>query len=126
MNLSVWYKLSDQTRFGLYISGVGAVLTIGLNIWLIPQYSYVASAWITLLAYFSMAVLSYILGQKNYPIPYRLKRNAAYILLAMVLVWLSFTVFNKNIFIGNGLLLAYVLVVYWFEQKEVRAILKRV
>jgi len=43
-----------------------------------------------------------------------------------VLVWLSFTVFNMNIFIGNGLLLAYILVVYWFEQKEVRAILKRV
>jgi O-antigen/teichoic acid export membrane protein len=125
-NLSIWYKLSDQTRYGLYISGVGAVLTIGLNIWLIPHYSYVASAWITLLAYLSMSVFSYILGQKNYPIPYRLKRNTAYILLAIVLVWLSFTVFNMNIFIGNGLLLAYILVVYWFEQKEVRAILKRV
>ena len=73
-----------------------------------------------------MAVLSYILGQKKYPIPYRLKRNAAYILVAMALVWLSFTVFNQNIFIGNGLLLAYVLGVYWFEQKEVKAILKRV
>jgi O-antigen/teichoic acid export membrane protein len=126
MNLSIWYKLSDQTRYGLYISGVGAVLTIGLNIWLIPHYSYVASAWITLLAYLSMAVLSYILGQKKYPIPYRLKRNAAYILLAIVLVWLSFIVFNKNIFIGNGLLLAYILVVYWLEKKEVMAILKRV
>jgi len=126
MNLSIWYKLSDQTRYGLYISGLGALLTIGLNIWLIPHYSYVASAWITLLAYLSMSVFSYILGQKNYPIPYRLKRNTAYILLAVVLVWLSFTVFNMNIFIGNGLLLAYILVVYWFEQKEVRAILKRV
>jgi hypothetical protein len=86
----------------------------------------VASAWITLLAYLSMAILSYILGQKNYPIPYRLKRNAAYILVTMALVWLSFTVFNQNIFIGNGLLLAYMLVVYRFEQKEVKAILKRV
>jgi hypothetical protein len=46
--------------------------------------------------------------------------------LAAAMVWLSFTVFNKNIFIGNGLLLVYVFIVYWFEQKEVRAILKRV
>src|SRR5690606_14501297 len=70
MNLSIWYKLSDQTRFGLYISGIGAVLTIVLNIIFIPQYSYFASAWITLVVYFTMMIISYQLGQKNYAIPY--------------------------------------------------------
>jgi len=37
MNLSVWYRLSDQTRFGLYISLIGAVFTIIMNIILIPK-----------------------------------------------------------------------------------------
>ncbi|RYE22051.1 MAG: polysaccharide biosynthesis protein, partial [Sphingobacteriaceae bacterium] len=72
MNLSIWYKLSDQTRYGLYISGIGAILTIILNLIFIPKYSYMASAWISLIAYATMMVLSYILGQKNYPIPYQL------------------------------------------------------
>jgi O-antigen/teichoic acid export membrane protein len=85
-----------------------------------------ASAWITLVAYLSMAILSYVLGQKNYPIPYRLKRNAAYILVSVTLVWLSFTVFHQNIFIGNGLLLAFLFTAYWLEKKELKAILKRV
>src|SRR6185312_10392290 len=75
MNLSVWYKLSDQTKYGLYISGVGAILTIVLNILFIPKYSYMASAWVSLTAYACMMVLSYIWGQQNYPIPYDLKKN---------------------------------------------------
>lgn len=74
MNLSVWYKLSDQTRYGLYISGVGAILTIALNWIFIPKYSYMASAWASLIAYATMMVLSYVWGQKNYPIPYNLKK----------------------------------------------------
>lgn len=64
MNLSVWYKLSDQTRYGFYISAVGAVLTILLNIFFIAKYSYMASAWASLIAYLVMMILSYVLGQK--------------------------------------------------------------
>src|SRR5690606_2102563 len=78
MNLSIWYKLSDQTKYGLYISGIGAIITIVLNVIFIPKYSYFASAWITLIAYFTMMTLSYYLGQKNYPIPYHVKRNIGY------------------------------------------------
>src|SRR6185437_11927900 len=57
MNLSVWYKLSDQKKYGLYISGIGAILTIVLNVIFIPKYSYIASAWISLIAYATMMVL---------------------------------------------------------------------
>jgi len=125
MNLSIWYKLSDQTRYGLYISGVGAVLTIALNIWLIPQYSYVASAWITLIAYVTMMLLSYILGQKNYPIPYQLGKNLGYIFLTAVLVWLSFKLFNKNLIVGNVLFLLFVCTVALAERKELKALFKK-
>jgi O-antigen/teichoic acid export membrane protein len=67
-NLSIWYKLSDQTKYGLYISGIGAIVTIVLNVIFIPIYSYMASAWISLAAYASMMIMSYIWGQKHYPI----------------------------------------------------------
>lgn len=107
MNLSVWYKLSDQTRYGLYISCIGAIATIILNVAFIPRYSYMASAWASLIAYTIMMILSYIWGQKNYPIPYHLKKNLAYIIISLILVYLSFYVFKRNIFIGDALLLLF-------------------
>jgi len=125
MNLSVWYKLSDQTKYGLYISGIGAILTIILNVLFIPKYSYMASAWTSLIAYTVMMVLSYIWGQKNYPIPYNLKRNMVYIISSVVIVYLSFYVFKRNIFVGDALLLGYVLVAFYFERANLKAIFKR-
>ncbi|MDR3694507.1 oligosaccharide flippase family protein [Mucilaginibacter sp.] len=125
MNLSVWYKLSDQTKYGLYISGVGAILTIVLNVLFIPKYSYMASAWASLIAYASMMVLSYIWGQKNYPIPYDLKKNLGYIISSILIVYLSFYVFNRNIFVGNSLLLLFILTAFYFEYKNLKAIFIR-
>ncbi|MBW4888685.1 oligosaccharide flippase family protein [Mucilaginibacter sp. HMF5004] len=125
MNLSVWYKLSDQTKYGLYISGVGAILTVVLNWIFIPKYSYMASAWVSLIAYASMMILSYLWGQKNYPIPYNVKKNVTYIIASIVIVILSFYVFNRNIFIGNGLLILFALAAFFAERKELMLILKR-
>jgi O-antigen/teichoic acid export membrane protein len=121
MNLSVWYKLSDQTKYGLYISGVGAILTIVLNVIFIPKYSYMASAWVSLVAYATMMVLSYVWGQKNYPIPYNLKKNLAYIISSVVVVYLSFSIFKRNIFAGNALLLLFIGVAVFFEGKDLKA-----
>lgn len=125
MNLSIWYRLSDQTRFALYISIVGAVLTIVLNIVLIPRFSYMGSAWVSMIAYFVMMVISYVLGQKYYPIPYKLKRILAYIISSVVLVSLSFWVFHSNIFIGNALLLLFLGAIFYFEKDELKGILAR-
>lgn len=125
MNLSVWYKLSDQTKYGLYISGIGAIATIVLNVLFIPKYSYMASAWASFAAYTIMMVLSYIWGQKNYPIPYNLKKNLAYIIASLILVFLSFSVFHRNIFIGNALLIAFAGTALYLERKELIALLKK-
>ena len=73
-NLSVWYKITDKTKFGAYISIVGAVVTLVLNILFIKEYSYKASAVATLVAYSIMMILSYYYGRKYYPIPYNLKK----------------------------------------------------
>ena len=125
MNLSIWYRLSDQTRFGLYISLVGAAITITFNFILIPRYSYMGSAWVSMIAYFVMMVISYILGQKYYPIPYNLKRILLYLVTSVVLVVLSFWVFHRNIYIGNAMLIAFFAGIVMIEKKELRAILAK-
>lgn len=125
MNLSIWYRLSDQTRFGLYISVTGAIITIVLNMVLIPKYSYMGSAWVSMLAYFVMMVLSYVLGQKYYPIPYNLKKILAYLIVSTTIVFSSFFVFKRNIYIGNALLIAFVAGVAYFEKNALMKILKR-
>lgn len=125
MNLSVWYKLSDQTKYGLYISGIGAILTIVLNVLFIPKYSYMASAWVSLIAYTVMMILSYLWGQKNYPIPYNLKKNLAYIISSILIVFLSFYIFKRNIFAGDALLIVYALAAFYFERRDLKAIFNK-
>lgn len=83
-NLSVWYKLTDKTQIGSYISIVGALLTIGLNVALIPYFGFRGSAWATLGCYFTMSVLSYYIGQRYYRVPYSLFKIFAYLSLALI------------------------------------------
>jgi O-antigen/teichoic acid export membrane protein len=123
MNLSIWYKLSDQTKYGLYISGIGALVTIVMNLLLIPKYGYIASAWISLSAYSIMMVLSYILGQKNYAIPYNISKIAGYLLAAVILVILSFNVFNRDLIVGNALLMLFAAGAFFIERKELKSLL---
>lgn len=125
MNLSVWYKLTDQTKYGLYISGIGAVVTIVLNVIFIPYYGYIASAWISLAAYTTMMVLSYTWGQVNYPIPYELKKNLAYIAISLVLVYISFSIFKRNLYISNALFIVFALGALYTERKELKAIFSK-
>ena len=91
-NLSVWYKLSDKTRVGAYISIVGAVVTLVLNFALISSISYYGSAIATLTAYGTMMFISWRLGNKYYPIPYDMKRIGLYLGLSIVLSALFFYV----------------------------------
>jgi O-antigen/teichoic acid export membrane protein len=83
VNLSIWYKLTDRTLMGAFVSLAGAALTIVLNIWWIPEFGYVGSAWATLACYASMAIASYILGRRYYPVAYDVKRVIAYITLGV-------------------------------------------
>jgi len=124
-NLSIWYKLSDQTRYALYISGIGAVATLTLNLIFIPMYSYVAAAWVTLAAYFVMVVISYYWGQKNYAIPYRLWKNLAYILAGTLLCWISFYLFDRHLLLGNLLFAGFLVATVLLERKKLRSLLRR-
>jgi O-antigen/teichoic acid export membrane protein len=88
LNLSIWFKLTTQTRYALLFTGTGAAITILGNVLFIPTYGYLACAWATLASYFTMCVLCYIFGQRNYPIPYRFGRLFAYTGLAVGLALL--------------------------------------
>ena len=88
-NLSIWYKLGDKTVYGAYISLLGVVLTIGLNIWLIPRFGYFGAAWVTFITYFSIAAISYWLGQKNDPVPYKIVRFFGYLALALAIYFVQ-------------------------------------
>jgi len=115
-NLSVWYKITDRTKFGAYISVFGAVVTLLINVIFIPTFSYMASAVATLVAYLSMTVLSYYFGRKHYPIPYNLKKIATYLTLTIFLSALSFYQFRAQYFIGAALV-GLLLIIIWFNEK---------
>ncbi len=88
-NLSFWYKLIDETRWGAYFSLTGCIILILMNIFLVPKYGYIACAWAGFTGYGVAMLLSYFVGQKKYPIQYDLKAIGMYVLLAAVLYVLA-------------------------------------
>jgi len=123
-NLSVWYKITDRTKFGAYISVFGALLTLGLNFWLIPIIDYKGSAIATLVAYASMMIASYYYGQKYYPIPYNIKKMSLYLLVSSAFSVISFYVYRDYLYIGIGLLLCYLILVFMLEKNQLKQFIK--
>jgi len=121
-NLSIWYKLTEQTRFGTYLTLWGSAVTLTLNFYWIPRYGFMGSAWGTLACYASMAVWSYLLGQKFYKIPYDLGRMIAYPLLAVAIFLWGDKIEGLSVALElaakNGLVLGFVGVVFVLERKK--------
>ncbi|MBP3353569.1 MAG: polysaccharide biosynthesis protein [Bacteroidales bacterium] len=84
-NLSLWYKLTDRTQWGAYLSIFGFVILAVVNIIFVPEYGYVACAWASFICYLAMMLASYFIGQHYFPIKYPIKEIALYTLLAVVL-----------------------------------------
>ncbi|MEO5892934.1 MAG: polysaccharide biosynthesis C-terminal domain-containing protein [Ferruginibacter sp.] len=93
-NLSVWYKLTNKNTYGAVITIIGAVITIVLNIVLIPKLHYTGAAIATFTCYLFMMVSSYKLGQIHYPIPYPVKKLTAYVVI-VILIYLVHLGVNK-------------------------------
>jgi len=81
-NVNMWYKLTGKTFYGIYITGIGALLTVVLNILFIPKYSYLACAWIHLISNAVMMIITLLLGNKYYRIHYDYKRIGEIIAVA--------------------------------------------
>jgi len=126
--LSLWYKLTDMTRYGAYISAIGAVITITLNFILIPVFGYKGSAAALLAAFFVMMVVSFFLGQKYYPVPYNLKRIGTYFAVATAIyltaeILPDFPLFIKYL-VHTLLLFVFVFVVFKLEKRQLRRLFK--
>jgi len=117
-NLSVWYKVSEKTKFGAYISVFGALITILFNIILIPTMSYVGSAWATLICYASMCLLSFILSRRHYPISYNWKYISTYLISALFLFYI-WQLWHDDCFIVSSLLcFVYIFGIVMLEKRK--------
>ena len=83
-NLSVWYKLTDKTRWGAYFSIIGCMLTVAIIISFVPHYGFIACAWASFASNLVMMLLSYFTGQRQFPIAYNLRSAFFYLLVAAV------------------------------------------
>jgi len=126
--LSMWYKLTDMTRYGAYIAVGGAVVTITLNFILIPIFGYKGSAYTVLITFFGMMVVSYFLGQKYYPIPYNLKRIFIYFFIAGILYIISLYTSTLSTFVKylshTFLISIFLSTVFILEKNELISIFK--
>lgn len=125
LNLSIWYKLSDQTIVGLYISLIGATITILINFFFIPTYGYWASTMAMLVTFFTMMIISYIWGKIKYPIPYNVGKIIIYLSLSTGLGFISFKYFKENYVISNLLFLSFVSFVLLKEKALLRKLLRK-
>ena len=84
-NLSFWYKIIDKTIWGAVFSGIGCAVLLAVNFIFVPKYGYIACAWGGFAGYGVAMLVSYIVGQKYYPLNYPLKEIGIYVVMAIVL-----------------------------------------
>lgn len=127
-NLTAWFKLTDKTYYGTWLSTGGAVATLVLNFALIPIAGYTGSAIATLICYAGMALVCYYLGQKYYPIPYDLRSALFHICLASLLVAMGWETqkwpMGMHVMAIITLMLAYIGAILFIERDTIAAIRK--
>lgn len=124
-NLSIWYKVSDKTKYGAYIALIGAAITLIGNYFLVPILGYKGAAWTTLICYFVISLLCYLIGQKFYPVAYKVKRIAFYILFSIglysVMYYLQDNIQNivLRLAINTALIIVYLILCYILDFKKI-------
>ena len=120
-SLSIWFKVTDKTKYGILVAVIGALITIILNVILLPRIGYLGSALASLLSYSVMLAVSYYLSTKHYLIKYNFKKIAFYFILAFALYMISKIVKTdvKIIYlsINTVLLLGFITIAYFNEKK---------
>ena len=116
-NLSLWYKLTDKTLYGAYISIIGAVATFLMNWILIPKYGYMGSAYATFFTYLLMVIVSYLWGKKHYHVPYKIFKLLFYIILAgLGIVFNEYL--NGSILVSTAIALLFLTLAFLIERKN--------
>lgn len=125
-NFSTWYKVTDRTQMGTIISWTGAIINIVFNIVVLKYMrSMIGSAWVTFAAYFVMMLLSYFLGQKYYPIPYRIKKMSFFLFLLGAFSIIIVKVFNYNFWLSNLLFIIFAGILLYSEKKMILSKIKK-
>ena len=124
-NLSFWYKLTDETKWGAYFSLIGLVITLVLQIVFVPRIGYWASCGSSLVCYFVIMLLSYLVGRKHLNVPYDLKRIALYTILIAVILGIFYLIpypaqhqMTYRMAFGTILILIYLFVFYKWDLKN--------
>ncbi len=123
-NFAIWYKLKDKTTVGAIIGIVGAIITISINIVLVPKISFYGSAIASLICFSSMCMMAYITGRKHMPIHYPLVKMGSYIglsILIFVIFWMIRDQLNTilTLVVGNGIILALIAAAYRIDLKKI-------
>lgn len=125
--LSLWYKITDKTRYGAYQGLIGSVVTIAINLALIPVMGYYASAWAILACFVTMTLISYFSGQKHYPVPYKVNNFLFYLVISLILFatyWYVRTETNPQYWLAILVNIVFVSIVFFKEKKEIISIIK--
>jgi O-antigen/teichoic acid export membrane protein len=129
-NLSMWYKLSEHTRYAIYITLLGLIVTVLLDVVFMPRFGCYAAAWSRLISYVVMIVVSYTLSLRYYPIPYNLKAIFIYFAVGLGLFGISDLLLHLPLWMRlaiNTLLLgAFILFVFRFEKIDPRLLFARI
>lgn len=128
-NLSIWFKVSDQTKYSFWITLCGAIVSLIVVFTLVPILGYLGGALSTLMCYLIMTGLCYYFGQKYYPIPYQTGKGVLYLLLAFGLSYAGFYLDLDSPILSflakNSLILLFLSVVFFLEKDQISGFLKR-
>lgn len=128
VNLSIWYKANDLTKYGAYLTIMGAIITIAINVIFIPKYSYLASAWAHVACYGAMIIGSYLISRKHYPINYEKGKIVTYIALAVIIVLvvnnIEYSSLAKELLFNTLFIIGFIIIAE-YRDKSLTVFLKR-
>jgi peptidoglycan biosynthesis protein MviN/MurJ (putative lipid II flippase) len=120
LNHSIWYKLNDLTKYGISITLTGAIITILINMLLIPVYGYMASAWAHVVSYGGMIVMSFILAQRHYRIEYKMGELLTYFIMVIGMVTFSrifeYESLTSELVINTGFIIIFLIFAQYKDQ----------
>lgn len=124
-NLAIWFKLADKTYYGTLFSLLGALITIIGNFLLVPRFGYLGAAWASVACSFIMVLVCFVTGQRHYPVPYKISRGLAYVVLAFVLILIEKQVILESTLSRTlfqlTLPIIFLLVAWIFERNNFKA-----
>ncbi|MCB0496756.1 MAG: polysaccharide biosynthesis C-terminal domain-containing protein [Cyclobacteriaceae bacterium] len=123
INISIWFKLKDQTSYGILYTLIGAIITFTGNYFFLGRFGYISSAVTIVVAYFVMSLVSYRMGKKRYPVPYNFKPLIVYTIIVLTLIYFGYHITLSNMWLDCALniivTLAFIAITYSIERKRI-------